>query len=935
MSNLVLRIFLPLTETWLTDKDCAHRAEVIAPGYKLYDHPRTGRTGGGTALMCRESITVTKVAVGEKRSFEFSEWIILGLGSRKIRIVIVYRLQYSPNHPVTTGVFFDEFSDYLESIILSSEPLLITGDFNIHVNVVGDPHKLKLLELLETMGLQQHVITPTHESGNTLDLIITRQCEDLVKETPQSDYHISDHWSVICRLNLDKPRITKKTVTFRRIKDIDLRALSDEISSSDLCTNTPDTLSDLVTCYNSTLASSLDRHAPLITKTIPARPLVPWFNDDIKEARKQRRKAERRWRRTGLEADLRVYKATKNNTNSLMNEARKVFFKGFIEDNSTDQKKLFSATKRLLGRENEIEYPKFNDRAVLADKFSDYFVQKIDIIQTKLDNMASTAPPHIASENVPDVPSISQFTLLSESDVQKLIEATPKKSCMLDPIPTPLVIGCIDILLPVITKIINISLKTGQFADQWKCALVHPLLKKPGLDLVLKNYRPVSNLQYISKLTEKAVFQQTNGHMVINSLYPELQSSYRQHHSTETALLKVMNDVLLNMNSQQVTLMVLLDLSSAFDTVNHNILLERLDKDIGMRGVTLDWFRSYLSNRCQQVCANGSLSKQYHLNCGVPQGSCLGPLLFSMYTSTLFKVIERHLPKAHCYADDTQLYVSFKPDDAKAQDEAIRAMENCIEDLRNWLIEGRLLLNDDKTEFLVIGTRQQLNKLNPSVLHVGDDAIDPSVTVRNLGTILDNSISMDAHINQVCKAAFYHIHNIRRVSKYLSQECLKTLIHAFVTSRLDYCNSLLYRLPKYQISKLQRVQNTAARLITNSRKYDHITPALYSLHWLPVFYRIHFKILIITFKAIYNIAPSYICNLVSIKSCSDYSLRSNKSLFLDRPKGRMLSTLGARSFYAAAPTLWNSLPLHIREITSLSVFKKQLKTYFFNIAYNR
>ena len=606
-----------ITETWLTDKDCAHRAEVTPPGYKLYDHPRTGRTGGGTALMCRESITVTKVAVGEKRSFEFSEWIILGQGSRKIRIVIVYRLQYSPNHPVTTENSF--------------------------------------------------------------------------------------FWSV-----------------------------------------------------------------------------------------------------------------------------------------------LLSSMK-----------------------------------------------------------------------------------------PTPLVIGCIDILLPVITKIINISLKTGQFADQWKCALVHPLLKKPGLDLVLKNYRPVSNLQYISKLTEKAVFQQTNGHMVINSLYPELQSSYRQHHSTETALLKVMNDVLLNMNSQQVTLMVLLDLSSAFDTVNHNILLERLDKDIGMRGVTLDWFRSYLSNRCQQVCANGSLSKQYHLNCGVPQGSCLGPLLFSMYTSTLFKVIERHLPKAHCYADDTQLYMSFKPDDAKAQDEAIRAMENCIEDLRNWLIEGRLLLNDDKTEFLVIGTRQQLNKLNPSVLHVGDDTIDPSVTVRNLGTILDNSISMDAHINQVCKAAFYHIHNIRRVSKYLSQECLKTLIHAFVTSRLDYCNSLLYGLPKYQISKLQRVQNTAARLITNTRKYDHITPALYSLHWLPVFYRIHFKILIITFKAIYNIAPSYICNLVSIKSCSDYSLRSNKSLFLDRPKGRMLSTLGARSFYAAAPTLWNSLPLHIREITSLSVFKKQLKTYFFNIAYNR
>lgn len=150
-----------------------------------------------------------------------------------------------------------------------------------------------------------------------------------------------------------------------------------------------------------------------------------------------------------------------------------------------------------------------------------------------------------------------------------------------------------------------------------------------------------------------------HSHMTINSLYPELQSSYRQHHSTETALLEVMNDILLNMNSQQVTLMMLLNFSAAFDTVNHDILLERLDKVIGMRSVTLDWFRSYLSDRCQQVCIDGSLSNQRHLNCGVPQGSCLGPLLFVTYTSTLFKVIERHLPEAHCYADDTQLVSSL------------------------------------------------------------------------------------------------------------------------------------------------------------------------------------------------------------------------------------------------------------------------------------
>ena len=633
-----------------------------------------------------------------------------------------------------------------------------------------------------------------------------------------------------------------------------------------------------------------------------------------------------------MDTDLLTYKAIKNKTNNLMNEARRVFFTEFVEENCNDQRKLFLATKRLLGRENVMEYPQFDDKMALANKFSDFFIQKIDSIQTKLDNMSSTPPFCTANECVSDVPFIERFNTLSQSDVRKLIESTPKKSCLLDPMPTTLIIGCIDVLLPVITKIINSSLQSGVFAVQWKCALVSPLLKKPGLELLLKNYRPVSNLQYISKLTEKAVFQQTHSHMSINSLYPEVQSSYRQHHSTETALLKVMNDILLNMNSQQVTLMVLLDLSAAFDTVNHHILLDRLDKVIGMRGVTLEWFRSYLSDRCQQVCIDGSLSNQRYLNCGVPQGSCLGPLLFVMYTSTLFKVIERHLPEAHCYADDTQLYVSFKPGEVNAQDEAIRAMEDCIKDIRNWLIESRLLLNDDKTEFLVIGTRHQLSKLSSSVLHVGDHLINPSVSVRNLGSVFDNSLSMDSHITQVCKTAFYHIHNIRKISKYLSRESLKTLVHAFVTSRLDYCNSLFYGLPKYHLSKLQRVQNAAARLVTSTRKYDHITPVLYNLHWLPVFYRIYFKILILTFKAIHNMSPSYISNLVSIKSCSAYSLRSNSSLILDRPKGRILSTLGARSFYAAAPTLWNSLPANIRDITSLSIFKKNLKTYLFSLA---
>ena len=275
--------------------------------------------------------------------------------------------------------------------------------------------------------------------------------------------------------------------------------------------------------------------------------------------------------------------------------------------------------------------------------------------------------------------------------------------------------------------------------------------------------------------------------------------------------------------------------------------MDRLTKIVGLQGKAHDWFRSYLSGRSQRVVIDGSIWKEFSLDCGVPQGSCLGPLLFVIYTSFLFRIIERHLPQVHSYADDSQLYLSFRPGDDDAQDVAHRAMEACIKDIRKWMIDGRLLLNDTKTEFLAIGTRQQLSKLRSSSIEVGNQKIDRSSTVRNLGVMLDESLEMNSHINQICKTSLYHIHNIRRISKYLSKECRQSLFHAYVTSRLDYCNSILYGLPKYQLSKLQRIQNMAARLITDTMKFDHIKPVLYNLHWLPVNYRIQFKILMITF----------------------------------------------------------------------------------------
>ena len=249
--------------------------------------------------------------------------------------------------------------------------------------------------------------------------------------------------------------------------------------------------------------------------------------------------------------------------------------------------------------------------------------------------------------------------------------------------PTSMVVACLEELLPVITRILNSSLALGHFPSKWKDALVDPRLKT-GKDTSFPNLRPVSNLEYISKLTERAVYDQTHSHMSQYELYSLLQSAHRAGHSTETALLKVQNDILLNMDRKRVTLLVLLDLSAAFDTVDHQVLVRRLESSSGITGTALSWFSSYLSQRSQRICYEGCTSKTFDLHHGVPQGSCLEPLLFTVYASKLFEVNKSHLPDVHAYADDTQLYLSFQADSEADQAEAVSgAMERCIASVSN------------------------------------------------------------------------------------------------------------------------------------------------------------------------------------------------------------------------------------------------------------
>ena len=505
---------------------------------------------------------------------------------------IVYRIPYSAVHPITSNTFLLEFSDYLDSLLLSKVPLCISGDFNFHMDVIGDADSAKFADLLELMCLTQHVRSPTHIQGHILDLVITRNSDNIIQWRPISDRYISDHCSVLCSLSAPRPSPTVKHISFRKLKTLDLNAFKDDIARSDLFSDAdPEKLVDL---YNNTLRLLLDRHAPITSKKVVFRPNIPWINNNIIKAKRQRRKAERKWRSTRCESDLILFKKSRNYVTFLMNKARQDYYSDLISNNGNDLKYLFKVSKYLLNIASTPVLPPDEDKQQLANELGTFFIRKIANIRSDLDNHSPQVCRVDSNDSTIELP-LSKFDLLSQEEVRDLVRASKKKTCSLDPIPTKLVFECLDILLPVITKIINYSLEHDVFPSAWKNALVFPLLKKDGLEPIFKNYRPVSNLQYISKLAESAVAKQLQYHINTNNLFPMLQSSYRKFHSTESALLKVKNDILLNMNSQHVTLLVLLDLSAAFDTIDHGILLERLRSAFGVRDMALSWIASYLS----------------------------------------------------------------------------------------------------------------------------------------------------------------------------------------------------------------------------------------------------------------------------------------------------------------------------------------------------
>ena len=320
--------------------------------------------------------------------------------------------------------------------------------------------------------------------------------------------------------------------------------------------------------------------------------------------------------------------------------------------------------------------------------------------------------------------------------------------------------------------------------------------------------------------------------LLVTTLIEPHQSAYQPCHRTKTALLKVKSDLISAIGNQEIACLILLNISTAFNMVDIGILLQRLTNRFGITDTVKTWIASCLTDWSQKVKIGSSESSSVTLECGVPQGLVSGPILFILYTTPLRQICRKHGIHYHLYADDSQLYVLFKPSKPVSKEACLHQLEGCISDIRLWMANNMLKLNYEKIEFIIFGTCQQLAKISDISIKVGSMKIQPVDEVRNLGFFMDRFLKNSVHINKLSVAMFHNLRNIKRIQNKLDFDSIKTLIQALIMSKLDYCNALLPGSFKFLLTKLQHIQNMACRIVCSLRKFDHVTQPIYDLHWL-------------------------------------------------------------------------------------------------------
>jgi hypothetical protein len=912
-----------LTETWLTD-DTEDKCVAIA-NYDLVrrDKPKNFPGAQGVVMYIKQGIVFTHRTDLEHKNL-MNTAVQINLPHQKpLVLVVVYR---RPHSPVS---FFDNIEQLLSTLDSNNFRSVVSGDFNLDV-LQPSPSSTRLLEIADTCGLKQTIQEPTRvtmTSSTCLDLTFTNLDNQV---SGVENICIADHFLNYIVLKRLKTPANHRYITCRNLKRVNeqqWKADMDNIPWSTI--EVFDNINDSWHAWKSMFLEVVDAHAPVKKFRGSRKKKKAWRCEEVDRLRELRDYHHHRACLTMNAEDWARYRQTRNQTTQLARQRKTYHFTTQIEDNRGNSKAMWKVLKDLLPTKSassaaptlELNNDIVTDLKEVCNVFNNYFID----IGARL----SASIPAVYRNSVyylqhyldvylhPPANISFSFTPVSQNHVLKTMNClSASKATGLDNIQVQILKLSARSIAPSLAYLFNFSLRSGVFPDEWKAAKVCPIHKK-GSKLDPGNYRPVSVLPAISKIMERIVHDQLYSYLASNNLLSPQQSGFKKLHSCQTSLHRMTEYLFSEIHKRNVIGLVALDLKKAFDTVNHEIMLSKMEL-YGVREREKTWFQSYLSLRSQRCCINSCQSDPKTVLCGVPQGSILGPLLFILYVNDLPQCFSQC--QVNIYADDTAFYVA-----KRTVHDINEVLQTEFESVHQWLCANQLSLHVGKTASMLICSRQKRAHLQDQTisLSLNDEAVSQVEGLKYLGVYIDCNLNFDQHIDEVCRKLRRALGILRRAAPYVDQRTRITLYNTLLLPHFDYCSTVWGTgITQGNLSKLQKIQNCAMRIVLNCDSRAHINDMLNELKWLNIEQRLMYNLNCLVWKSCNQRTPNYLQDVFTYQnSIHGYNTRqSSQCAFAVTPSHRQsLLHNGTKS--------WNLLPPVLKSSTSFISFKNGISSH--------